>query len=144
MLQQSLKTYQAGVLQARSYRKLRQFMIAQLKDHELTMMEWSVLGLVYDYTSSGGASVSQIADLVDVEMSQITTMLNALERQKLLQRIINPLDRRSRKIVTTKAGDKKVEKVEKELRTAMKLWLEEIPEKQLSIYIKTLQLIAKK
>lgn len=144
MLQNKLKTYQAGVLQARSYRKLRQFMIAELKDHDLTMMEWSVLGLVYDYTSSGGASVGQIADLVDVEMSQITTMLNSLEKQGLLKRIINPADRRGRKIVTTKSGDKKVEKVEKQLRRSMRSWLDEIPDKQLDIYIRTLQLIAKK
>ena len=79
-------TYQAGVLQARAYRNLREFMSSELKQYKYTMMEWALVGLVYDYTADGGARVSQLAKLLDVGTSLVTNMLNVLESRGLIER----------------------------------------------------------
>lgn len=137
-------TYQAGVLQARAYRNLREFMTSHLKEHEYTMMEWALVGLVYDYTSEGGARVGQLATILDVEISLITNMLNVLERRDLIKRIVDSSDKRARRIVTTRKAEADVKKIEKKMRTEMKKWLGNVSTRQLFSYVRTLQKLATK
>ncbi len=135
-------TYQAGVLQARAYRNLREFMTTHLKEHNYTMMEWALVGLVYDYTSEGGARVGQLATILDVEISLVTNMLNTLEGRELISRIIDPTDKRARRVVTTRKAEADVKKIEKKLRIEMRKWLGNVSGRELQGYVRTLQSLA--
>ena len=135
-------TYQAGVLQARAYRNLREFMSIHLKEHNNTMMEWALVGLVYDYTSDGGARVGQLANIINVEISLVTNMLNNLEARDLITRIIDPADRRARRVVTTRKAEADVKKIEKKLGIEMRKWLGNVSVRELQGYVKTLQNLA--
>ena len=137
-------TYQVGVLQSRAYRNLREFMAQHLDAYDYTMMEWALIGLVYDYTSDGGARVSQLAVLMDVEVSLITNMLNALEQRKLIERVIDPTDKRARRIITTRKAENDVKRIEKMMRKQMKIWLGNVHDQQLRSYVKILQNLATK
>ena len=137
-------TYQAGVLQARAYRNLREFMVAELKEYNYTMMEWALIGLVYDYTAEGGARVSQLAKLLDVETSLVTNMLNVLEGRELIERIVDENDRRARRVVSTRKSEADVKKIEKILRKSMRDWLGDVSPRQLLGYVRTLQKLANK
>ena len=137
-------TYQAGVLQARAYRNLREFMASELKQYGYTMMEWSLVGLVYDYTAEGGARVSQLAKLLDVETSLVTNMLNVLEGKGLIERIVDEKDKRARRVISTHKSEADVKKIEKVLRKDMKTWMGVVTPRQLLGYVKTLQKLAQK
>ena len=137
-------TYQAGVLQARAYRNLREFMASELKQYGYTMMEWSLVGLVYDYTAEGGARVSQLAKLLDVETSLVTNMLNVLEGKGLIERIVDEKDKRARRELSTHKSEADVKKIEKVLRKDMKTWMGVVSPRQLLGYVKTLQKLAQK
>ncbi|MBP6041746.1 MarR family transcriptional regulator [Candidatus Saccharibacteria bacterium] len=137
-------TYQAGVLQARAYRNLREFMASELKQYGYTMMEWSLVGLVYDYTAEGGARVSQLAKLLDVETSLVTNMLNVLEGKGLIERIVDEKDKRARRVISTHKSEADVKKIEKVLRKDMKTWMGVVSPRQLLGYVKTLQKLAQK
>lgn len=139
-----LTSYQTAALQARAYRAVKAVISTKLKEHGLTYMHWSILGLSHDYTARGGVKVSQLADLLKVEISLITTTLNALEPKGLVQRVVDERDSRVKRVVTTRQGEKTVKKIESILQKAIAEWQEGINEKQLEAYIKTLQLLAKK
>lgn len=144
MRPEEFTTYQAGVLQARAYRALRNFMNEHLSGHGLTVMEWNVLGLVFDFTDKGGAKVGQLADLLNVEISLITSTLNKLEPAGHIQRMEDEKDSRAKRVITTRSGEKKVKKIEKQLKKEMEEWLSDIRSPQLAQYIRTLQNFARK
>jgi DNA-binding MarR family transcriptional regulator len=106
------------------------------------MMEWALVGLVYDYTSDGGARVGQLATILDVEISLVTNMLNGLESRELITRIIDPADKRARRVVTTRKAEADVKKIEKKLRIEMRKWLGNVSSRELQGYVKTLQNLA--
>ena len=117
-------TYQAGVLQARAYRNLREFMASELKQYGYTM--------------------SQLAKLLDVETSLVTNMLNVLEGKGLIERIVDEKDKRARRVISTHKSEADVKKIEKVLRKDMKTWMGVVSPRQLLGYVKTLQKLAQK
>lgn len=139
-----LTTYQTGVLQARAFRALRSFMNSHLKPNGLTFVQWSILGLAYDYTGKGGVKVSQLAELLKVEISLVTTTLNQMEPKGWVERVEDEEDNRAKRVVVTRPGEKLVKKVESKLVGLLEDWLEGIHDKQLALYIRTLQQLAKK
>lgn len=139
-----LTTYQTAVLQARAYRALKGFMATHLKLDELTFVQWSLLGLAYDYTRKGGVKVSQLAELLKVEISLVTTTLNQMEPKGLVERLEDEEDSRAKRVVVTRVGEKLVKKIEPKLGKGLEIWLEGIHDKQLALYIRTLQHLARK
>lgn len=139
-----LTTYQTGVLQARAYRALKSFMASHLKPHQLTFVQWSILGLSYDYMPKGGIKVSQLAQLLNVEISLVTTTLNHMEPRGLLERVEDEEDNRAKRVVVTREGEKRVKKIESKLGRELEAWLDDIHDKQLALYIRTLQHLARK
>lgn len=135
-------TYQAGLLQARAYRKLKNFMGGHLAPYDLTMMQWAVLGYVYDHEANGGVRTSLLASQFDVESSLMTNMVNDLEKRELLYREVDPDDSRARRVLPTQEGSKLVPTIEQKLRSSMDEWLDDVNRRHLLHYIKVLQTIA--
>lgn len=136
-----MTTYQAGLLQARAYRRLKRFMTEQLSPYDLTMMQWSLLGHIYDY-GQDGVRTSVLADIFDVQTSLMTNMVNELEKRELVYRTADPDDSRARQVRVTSEGAQFVHEVEQELRTAMREWLGDINRKHLYRYLQVMRTIA--
>ena len=136
-------TYQAGLLQARAYRTLKEFMVTKLRKYNLTMMKWAILGHVYD-SQLEGVKVSELAKIIDVEISFITNMINQLEASKLVVRKHDRADKRVRRIIVTPKAKKLVEEVESDLRTEMRGWLSNINTPALLGYVMVLNKIVQK
>jgi len=138
-----ITSYQLGALHSRAYRNFQESITAELAKFNYTMMEWVLAGLVYDYTSEGGARIGQIARLLDVEISLITNMLNVLQKRGLVKRIIDKSDKRARRIVTTRRCDTDIRKIEKRLQKVMEEQFGHGSTRELQAYISTLQNLAK-
>ncbi len=143
-MQKALTTYQIAALQARAYRALKNFVSDHLKKNQLTFVQWSVLGLAFDYTGRGGVKVSQLADLLRVEISLITATLNSLEPRGLLERVDDETDGRAKRVIVTRTGEKLVKKIENKLSKQLDEYLDDIHDSQLAQYIRTMQHLAKK
>lgn len=141
MKEHALKTYEAGILQARAYRNLRTFMQDHLEKYELTMMQWALLGTVAK-AGTKGVTINQLATILDVEGSLITNMVNTAVKTGGVQKKIHPNDSRARIVIATTGGLKLVTQIETELRKAMRSWLTSIPRASLQGYLHTLEKIA--
>lgn len=138
----NLATYEAGLVQAKAYRALRVFMSGQLKEHKISMMEWALLGYIYE--NKQGIRVTDIANHLDVELSLITNMLKDIESRGYVIKAKDPSDGRVRMIVPTETCIKKVDSIEKTLRQEMKIWLSDVRPTQLLTFMTVLDVLSKK
>lgn len=137
-------TYRTGILQAKAYRNLRHFMVRTLKDHNLTSAEWSILGVISEMVENGGIRVSDLAKMLDVETSFVTNMVKKLMKQGYAEYEYDEDDGRVRLVVATEKAQNKVVEIELHMRKEMRLWLEDVGDKELIQYISVLNKISKK
>ena len=137
-----IPTYHAGIAQSKAYRILRQLMASLLKKHGLTMMDWAMLGLVYE-AGKKGVRITSLAEQLDTTKAFVTTHINLLEAKELVTRGVDASDTRA-KIVKIHSGAKStVQKIEAELRADMsKNLYSVISPADLSAYVKVLNQIA--
>ncbi len=132
------KTYKAAVLQTGAHRELRNHVVSTLANYDLTTSEWTILGHIYHNES---LRFVDIAELLDVEPPHITTLIDILQKKKLVMRKDDPSDRRAKRIFLTKKAQELVPEIEIELSTRMNLLLEGISPEEMKTYFKVLETI---
>src|SRR5579883_1628019 len=90
-----LSMYQTFLLHIKADRNMRSIVSAQLAAHNLTMMEWLLLGIISE-APKNGLSVSQLAESANVSMPQITTLTGHLLRDGLIKQEAHAADKRAR------------------------------------------------
>ncbi len=138
----NIPTYHAGIVQSKAYRVLRHMMAELLKKHNLTMMQWSMLGLVYE-AGSKGIRITDLAEAIDSTKAFITSSVRVLELRGYVTRTTDNVDTRSRIIRIKSESVAVVEKVEQELRAEMRSRIyADISPAELSAYVLVLNKIA--
>lgn len=94
----NLPTYQAVVLQSRAQRALKAGLASSLRAYELTMMQWSIIGLIHA-AGEKGVRISDLAQQLDTSLAFVTTTINMLEAKNLVRRTGHMHDSRA-KVVT--------------------------------------------
>ncbi len=74
-------TYQAALIFSRANRKLNDFLRAELAECNLSIPEWSYLGLLHDSQGMRGMAA---AGILDVEPPFATRLGNKLAKKKLV------------------------------------------------------------
>jgi DNA-binding MarR family transcriptional regulator len=143
MPQRQLTTYQAVISQARAFRNLRTFLVETLKEHDLTLTEWLMIGTVID-GGKEGVRVSDLADTLGVEMPVITNLANRAVATGWVTRVVDPNDRRAKLIRATREGGEKTCDIEGILRGETSTWLEDIDASMLKSYLTIVGLLATK
>jgi DNA-binding MarR family transcriptional regulator len=110
-----ITTYQSGIAQSTAYRRLNQHFSKILIKHELTVMQWFVLGTIYD-AGQTGVRVTDLAEKVDTGMPFLTNMINLLESKKLVERVIHQGDARAKLVLVTSRFQDQCPKIEADLR----------------------------
>jgi len=137
-----LTTYQTTVTQARAHRVLKSKTSYFLRDHNITMMQWAIIGSLYA-AGSDGMRVSDLAQQLDTSLAFVTTTLNVLEAKGIVTRANHAQDNRAKIVRLTPAFTPKVEIIEKELSKKLCDWLiPAVGQEDLAIYIKVLDKIA--
>lgn len=136
-----MTTYQAGMLQSRAYRALSNFMTDFLQLHDLSLPQWSLLGLLHEAKEY---RPSQLAEMLGVKPPVATKLINEMEAKKLLARISHGKDGRGAVISITSEGAKLVGNVESHLRQEMRDYLGDIGRDELVTYLKVLARLAAK
>jgi DNA-binding MarR family transcriptional regulator len=138
-----LTTYQAVVLQSRAHRAIKVHLTQLLKSNGMTMMQWSIIGLVAD-SGKGGMRISDLAHALDTSLAFITTSVNVLEAKGLVYRVGHASDNRAKLVRLSEAFAPKIASIEAELKEKQGYQLYAgITERDLNTHFKVLQRIAK-
>lgn len=141
-MEQIYSTYQTAVTQARAHRAFKTRLAALLRPHNITMMQWSIIGMLADAGKSG-LRISDIAHSLDTSLAFITTTVNVLEAKGAVQRTIHGRDNRAKLVRLTDSFRPQVAKIEKEIGVAFYEWLAtSINKEGLAVYLQVLEQIA--
>lgn len=134
----SITTYQSGVVQSSAFRALKKHTAQLLKEHDMTTMQWFIVGTIYD-AGPVGIRLTDLATKLDTGLPFLTNTLNLLESKGMVQRLSHANDNRSRMVSVTPAFKKKCPGIERDLRNKLRksLYLSITPE-ELSTYIAVL------
>lgn len=95
MNKSSLTSYQAVVIQSRAHRAIKENLTQLLREHGITMMQWSIVGLISD-AGKEGVRISDLAQKLDTSLAFITTSVNVLEAKGLVHRAGHASDNRAK------------------------------------------------
>jgi len=139
--EQSLRripTYRAGVAQSSAYRLLKKFTEQSLKNHDITMMQWFIIGTVYD-AQDNGVTITELSKIVDTNVPYITNTVNALVLKGIVRREQKEGDSRSRVVTIDSTFIPTLKAIEQDLRHKMRTVLyANIAPEELRVYVKVL------
>lgn len=135
-------TYRMAVTQSRANRAFKLKMAQLLRQHGLTMMQWTIIGLVHD-GGKDGLRISDLAQELDTSMAFVTTTVNMLEAKGMVQKSSHERDSRAKLVRIVDAFKPKVAEVERDLYAHIEKWLgEKVNAKDLATYRQVLGAIA--
>jgi DNA-binding MarR family transcriptional regulator len=114
-----LTTYRAGVAQSTAYRLLKKFTEECVAPHGITMMQWFIIGMIYD-SGELGIGVTELSQAVDTNVPYITNTLNLLEQKKMIVREARRDDSRSKVVRINEQFAPTVLQIEADLRQKMR------------------------
>lgn len=115
----TISTYQAGVAQSTAQRLLKKFTEDSLRPYDITMMQWFIIGTIYD-AGDAGISVTNLSKAVDTNVPYITNTLNLLASKNVIERNNPEGDNRSKRVTIQAAFVPTFLTIEEGLRTRMR------------------------
>lgn len=103
------------------FRKTNDFYQTALKQHDLTPVEWFMLGAIQDASDDGGIRVTDLATNFDVKTTYVTSTLNNLRTKKFVKTRFDPSDARVRLAILTASGAKRLSEIELHMRKEIAL-----------------------
>lgn len=130
-----LKTYRIGLLHNKANRIFRSELSGTLKEFDLSLPEWILLGTLCDQDN---LRFLDIAKLLDIDPPFVTALVDKLVKKELVERAENDKDKRVKKILLTQKGRSLVPEIEERLKKRVEKLYKDIPTQDLSIYMKIL------
>lgn len=126
----------------KAIRSYRQFAQHRLKEagFEVTIDQWIILKCLIDDPSM---TQSKIAEKVFKDNASVTRMVDLLVKGNLIERSIDPNNRRRHILTVTQKGRKDIEKMEPLILENRSIALKDIPEKHLKCALETMHAITK-
>lgn len=137
----TLTTYQIGILLARTHRVLKAQTDTILSPYDLTSVDWAIIGLLHDDTSSG-MKLSDLSEALGVEASFITIRIKRLEVRRLVSIVSGTADKRERRATITTTGSKLVTTIEPILRRESRQWLQGVRPLDVKGFITVMKTVA--
>lgn len=135
---ENLHAYSSALLQARAYRVLHTTLTKTLVRFGITIAQWKLLGLLYDY---GVLTLVELSWLLSVEPPLVTGLIGKLEKKQLVRRMVHPQDKRAKIITATKKGRVLILEIEPFVKKSMGKLLQGISRGELIVYIRVLKTI---
>ena len=136
----STKTYTLGLLQAKSFRFLKQKGNSLLSQYNLNTTEWAILGLIYENKKS---TKTELSNILLFKKPFLTKIISELKKKKFLIETRDKTDKRSEILTLTNYGEKFVEKTEEEISFFYNIFLSFFDAKELEAYINFISKISK-
>ncbi len=134
-----IATYTFGLLQTKAYRVIHSHLSQVLDEHDLSMPEWTLLGLLSEHKN--GVRLSEIASGLDVEPPFATNLVEQLVKKGIVLRQEDSKDHRAKLIVLSQKGKTVFPKVEKLAQERMKKLLKGVWYPEVATHINVLKAI---
>ncbi|MEA5009924.1 MarR family transcriptional regulator [Clostridium tyrobutyricum] len=116
-----------------------QYLKTNLEPFDVTPVQYGILKCLW---TKDGQTPKQIADILGLDGSTITGILDRMEKKKFVKRTENPEDRRTLKVVITDKGSRLQKPVEEVVNKVNQYMLEIFTEKEQKKFKSFLRLIA--
>lgn len=138
----TITTYQSGVVQSAAFRALKKLTDDSLREHDITTMQWFIIGTIYD-AGSKGIRITDLAAKLDTTLSFLTHSVNLLEAKGVLSRVTDKDDNRAKTVTVSPKFRPKCKLIESDLRRKLRtsLYATVTPE-ELRVYISVLRTFA--
>jgi DNA-binding MarR family transcriptional regulator len=110
------KTYEVGIAQMLAIKTTNNGRAIILDQYDLTTIEWFVLGMAYNETPAGGIRVTDLATMLEVKTTYITSILRTLKDKGYAQTMTDPNDARVRLVVATEKANHVINAIEDSLQ----------------------------
>lgn len=137
----AIKSYQVSLLQSRAHRAFASFMTNFLADLDLSLPEWSLIGVLYEQDN---LQPVKIAGILGVKPPVATTLISGLEHKKLISRLPDERDSRSARITLTSKGRNVVALAEKQLSKELRKFMGDLTLPEIMLYVRVLTKLATK
>lgn len=131
-------SYTSGLLQVNSYRILQFHITKVVKNFDINVIQWFILGKIYE---SQEVTSAEIAELLKVEPPLITNLTDGLVEMKLIAKNPSKNDKRLKILTLTQRGRNHIGRVEKSLQIEIARLLDGLTTKELTTYNKVLRTI---
>lgn len=139
---QSITSYQSAVIQSRAHRVIKDTLAQALRSHGVTMMQWSVIGLVAD-AGKNGVRISDLARSLNTSLAFVTTSVNVLEGKSIVFREGHSKDNRAKLVRLNPNFASKVAAIEADVLKYQQATLySHLNPHDLLVYFKVLQQVA--
>lgn len=138
----ALPTYRVGLWQAQAFKALQRFLNNELSKYGITPPVWALLGQLQENIS--GLRIQELSELLGVEPPLVTKQVKDLESSGYIMRVSDVNDRRAQIVSLTAKGRQFVDDVETDLRKQMKVFLQDITDEELLVYVRTISKLAAK
>ncbi len=133
------KAYNAGLLQGKAYRTLSIHLTSTLSPF-VSVPEWKLLGQLKEH---GNMKLAKLAELLSVEAPLVTSLVDSLEKKKLVKRTNDREDKRAKVIEGTKKGIALVDELEPKVKAEMRSLLRGVDKDDFEGYMRVLEIIVK-
>jgi DNA-binding MarR family transcriptional regulator len=134
----NITTYQSGVIQSAAIRKLNRVLADLLKVHNLTTMEWFIIGTVHD-AGENGMNLTDLKNKLGTTMPFITNSVKTLLVKEVLVKSLGTHDARIKIVAITPSYRHVCLEIEAYLRVKMReLFYENITPEELRTYVDVL------
>jgi DNA-binding MarR family transcriptional regulator len=138
-----MPTYQAVILQSRAQRAIKASLTSALRAHGITMMQWSIIGLIAD-AGKNGLRISDAAHSLDTSLAFITTSVNVLEAKGFVHRTGHVHDNRAKMVSINPEFMSKIADIEASLKNEQRQTVyKDIADSELASYFTALRHIAR-
>lgn len=134
-----IKTYKLGLLQAKSFRFLKNKGNNSLSRHGIDTTSWAILGLIFDKKE---ITKTELAKALLFKKPFITGIIQELHEKKLIHEEVDKADTRSTKLSLTPHGIEFVGHVEKEMSMGYGMFLAIFPEKDFEAYLNFIEKVS--
>jgi DNA-binding MarR family transcriptional regulator len=131
------KTYHKARLQVVGYRSIQARVNELLNGYALNTSQWIILGWLYD--NPQGLRISALAEVLDVEVPLVTSLVQPLQAMDLVILRIDPEDRRAKLASLSTAGSKLVPEIEAELAAHLQPFDRSLKPGEMEQYFSALQ-----
>lgn len=132
----SVPTYRIGLIQARAYRSLSQKFATALKPFDLTISEWTVLGVLSEKEIT---TMGELTRILETKPSHPTVIIDKLQEKGLVIQASSGRDNRFKAVRLTGIGIEQLCEIEPRVRKEIAKHLRPIPRAKLEIYFEVLQ-----
>lgn len=136
--------YKACLLHSRAERVLKHLVSKRLEKRGINRMGWLLLASISEPSKHDeGHTMGELAEVLDIRLSQLTALASKMNREGLLLQIISPKDKRTKYVRATPKGTKLLDDIEIVMREAMKDWLAQVEKDDLLSYMNTVENLSK-